>query len=194
MRIIGGRLGGRGLIAPKSQAIRPTSDRLRESLFNILVHGYGDRIAGARVLDLFAGTGAFGLEAMSRGAAFALFIDDGAEARALLRANVEALGLGGLTRIFRRDATKLGPVHPVESFSLAFLDPPYRRGLCEASLASLRDGGWLIPGALAVVEEAADARFAAPKGYAELDRRRYDDSELVFLHAEGPTRDGAMPE
>src|ERR1700738_5184152 len=143
MRIVGGRLSGRTLAAPKSQAIRPTADRLREALFNILVHAYGDPAHGARVLDLFAGTGALGLEAMSRGAAFALFIDDGAEARALIRGNVEALGLGGTTRIFRRDATRLGPVHPVEPFTLAFLDPPYGRGLAEASLASLRDGGWL---------------------------------------------------
>ena len=108
MRIVGGRLRGRALAAPKSQAIRPTADRLREALFNILVHAYGDPVTGARVLDLFAGTGALGIEAISRGAAFALFVDDGAEARALLRENVATLGLGGTTRIFRRDATKLG--------------------------------------------------------------------------------------
>src|SRR5262249_42602035 len=118
MRIVGGRLRGRALAAPKSQAIRPTADRLREALFNILVHAYGDPVTGARVLDLFAGPGALGLEALSRGAAFALFIDDGAEARALLRENVAALGLGGVTRIFRRDACKLGPAHPIEPFSL----------------------------------------------------------------------------
>ena len=120
MRIVGGRLRGRTLAAPKSQAIRPTADRLRETLFNILIHAYGDPVAGARVLDLFAGTGALGLEAISRGAAFALLVDEGAEARALIRANVEALGLGGVTRVFRRDATKLGPVHPLTPFSLAF--------------------------------------------------------------------------
>jgi 16S rRNA (guanine966-N2)-methyltransferase len=181
MRIVGGRLGGRALAAPKSQAIRPTSDRLRESLFNILAHRYGDPITGARVLDLFAGTGALGLEAMSRGAAFALFIDDGAEARALMRQNVEALGLGGVTRIFRRDATRLGAVHPNAPFGLVFLDPPYRKGLAENSLASLRDGGWLTPDALVVVEEAADAGFAAPQGFAEIERRRYDDTEFTFL-------------
>src|SRR5216683_6620058 len=176
MRIVGGRLGGRPLAAPKSQNIRPTADRLRESLFNILAHGYGDPIAGARVLDLFAGTGALGLEAMSRGAAFALFIDDGAEARALIRQNVEALGLGGITRIFRRDATQLGAVHPNEPFGLVFLDPPYRKGLAERALVSLRDGGWLAPDALVIVEEAADTRFAAPDGFVETERRRYDDS------------------
>jgi 16S rRNA (guanine966-N2)-methyltransferase len=181
MRIIGGRLGGRTLTGPISQAIRPTSDRLRESLFNILAHGRGDPVTGARVLDLFAGTGALGLEAMSRGARFALFIDDGAEARALMRANVEALGLGGVTRIFRRDATKLGAAHPVEPFSLVFLDPPYRQGLAERALASLATGGWLTPDALVVVEEATDAAFKAPAGFTEIDRRRYDDTEFIFL-------------
>jgi 16S rRNA (guanine966-N2)-methyltransferase len=181
MRIVGGRLRGRALAAPTSQAIRPTADRLREALFNILVHAYGDPITGARVLDLFAGTGALGLEALSRGAAFALFIDDAAEARALLRENVAALGLGGVTRIFRRDACKLGMAHPVEPFSLAFLDPPYGRGLAEAALASARAGGWLTPAALIVVEEAASAGFAPPAGFDELERRRYDDTALIVL-------------
>src|SRR5829696_2591086 len=143
MRIVGGRLRGRALTGPKTDAIRPTADRLRESLFNILLHGYGDPVTGARVLDLFAGTGAVGLEAMSRGAAFALFVDDGAEARALIRGNVEALGLGGTTRIFRRDAANLGAAHPVEPFSLAFADPPYGKNLAERSLASAHGGGWL---------------------------------------------------
>jgi 16S rRNA (guanine966-N2)-methyltransferase len=181
MRIVGGRLGGRTLASPRSQAIRPTADRLRESLFNILVHAYGDPVTGARVLDLYAGTGALGLEALSRGAAFALFIDDAAEARALLRENIAALGLGGITRIFRRDATRLGPAHPLEPFSLAFLDPPYGKGLAEKALASARDGGWLAPGALIVVEEAADAAFSAPTGLEDVERRRYDDTEVVFL-------------
>lgn len=185
MRIVGGRLRGRALAAPKSPAIRPSADRLRESLFNILVHAYGDPVSGARVLDLFAGTGALGLEALSRGAAFALFIDDGAEARALLRENVAALGLGGVTRIFRRDACKLGPAHPIEPFSLAFLDPPYGRGLAEAALASARAGGWLTPAALIVVEEAASAAFAAPEGFDELERRRYDDTALIVLRHRG---------
>lgn len=184
MRIVGGRLGGRPLAGPKSQNVRPTSDRLRESLFNILAHRYGDPVTGARVLDLFAGTGALGLEAISRGAAFALFIDDGAGARALIRQNVEALGLGGVTRIFRRDATRLGAAHPNVPFGLVFIYPPYRKGLAEKSLVSLRDGGWLSPQALAIVEEAADAEFVAPQGYAELERRRYDDTELTFLRQE----------
>jgi 16S rRNA (guanine966-N2)-methyltransferase len=181
MRIVGGRLRGRTLAAPRSDAIRPTADRLRESLFNILAHAYGDPVTGARVLDLFAGTGALGLEALSRGAAFALFVDDGAPARALLRENVATLGLGGSSRIFRRDATRLGAAHPIEPFSLAFLDPPYGRGLAEQALVAARAGGWLAPGALAVVEEAAKAPFAAPEGYDELERRSYDDSVLIVL-------------
>jgi 16S rRNA (guanine966-N2)-methyltransferase len=181
MRIVGGRLGGRTLASPRSHAIRPTSDRLRESLFNILVHAYGDPVTGARVLDLFAGTGALGLEALSRGAAFALLVDDAAEARALLRENVASLGLGGVSRIFRRDATRLGPAHPLEPFALVFLDPPYGKGLAEKALVSARDGGWLAPGALIVVEEAADAAFTVPVGFEELERRRYDDTEAVFL-------------
>jgi 16S rRNA (guanine966-N2)-methyltransferase len=150
-------------------------------LFNILTHSYGDPLTGARVLDLFAGTGALGIEAVSRGAAYTLFVDDGVEARALLRDNVEALGLGGVTRIFRRDATKLGPAHPIEPFSLVFIDPPYGKGLAEKALLSAREGGWLQPDALIIVEEAADAGFAPPDGFTELERRKYDDTEFVFL-------------
>jgi len=186
MRIVGGRLRGRALAAPKSQAVRPTADRLREALFNILIHAYGDPVTGARVLDLFAGTGALGLEAVSRGAAFALFVDDGAEARALLRENVEALGLAATTRIFRRDATKLGPAHPVEPFGLVFLDPPYGKSLAERALASAREGGWLTREALIVVEEAAEARFMPPEGFDEMERRKYDDTEFVVLRSLPP--------
>jgi 16S rRNA (guanine966-N2)-methyltransferase len=181
MRVVGGRLRGRPLAGPKSSAIRPTADRLRESLFNILLHGYGDPITGARVLDLFAGTGALGIEAVSRGGFFALFVDDGAEARALLRENVTSLGLGGTTRIFRRDATKLGPAYPVEPFSLAFLDPPYGQDLAAAALVAARAGGWFTPDALIVVEEAVKPAFAAPDGFSQLERRAYDDTEFVFL-------------
>jgi 16S rRNA (guanine966-N2)-methyltransferase len=183
VRVVGGRLKGRNLASPSSQAIRPTADRWRESVFNILIHAYDNPIEGARVLDLFAGTGALGIEAVSRGAAFALFVDNGAEARALLRNNVEALALGGVTRVFRRDATNLGGAHPVEPFSVAFLDPPYGKGLAEKALVSLRDGGWLTPGALLIVEEAKAASFKAPDGFEELERRAYDDTEFVFLRA-----------
>src|SRR6202047_4365721 len=145
MRVGGGRMKGRNFAPPAGREIRPTADRLRESVFNILIHAYDDPIQDARVLDLFAGTGALGIEAVSRGAKFTLFVDNGAEARALLRNNVEALGLGGVTKVYRRDATNLGPAHPVEPFSLVFLDPPYRMQLAEKALASLRDGGWVTP-------------------------------------------------
>ncbi|HXX25998.1 MAG TPA: 16S rRNA (guanine(966)-N(2))-methyltransferase RsmD [Pseudolabrys sp.] len=183
MRIVGGRLRSRPLAAPKSNAIRPTSDRLREALFDILTHAYGDPVDGARVLDLFAGTGALGIEAISRGASFALLVDEGVEARSLLRANVESLGLGGITRIFRRDATKLGPTYPVEPFGLVFLDPPYGKGLAGKALTSAREGGWLKPQALIVVEERADGGFKAPEDFEELERRAYNDTEFVFLRA-----------
>src|SRR5579862_1206446 len=169
MRVVGGRLRSRPIAGPKGEALRPTADRLRESLFNILAHAYGDPVSGARILDLFAGTGALGIEAVSRGAVFALFVDQGVEARALIRANVEALGLGGVTKIFRRDATKLGAAPPLPPFSLAFLDPPYGQGLAEQALTSAHAGGWLAPEALIVVEEATGAGFAAPEGFTELE-------------------------
>ncbi|MBS0534859.1 MAG: 16S rRNA (guanine(966)-N(2))-methyltransferase RsmD [Proteobacteria bacterium] len=183
MRVVGGRLRSRPIAGPKGDGLRPTADRLREALFNILAHGYGNPVEGARVLDLFAGTGALGIEALSRGASYVLFVDDGVESRALLRNNTEALGLGGTSRIFRRDATRLGPAHPIEPFTLAFLDPPYGKGLAEKALASARDGGWLVTDALVVVEEAVSAKFSAPEGFEELERRDYDDSELIFLRA-----------
>jgi 16S rRNA (guanine966-N2)-methyltransferase len=181
MRVVAGKFRGRTLKGPTSNSIRPTSDRLRESVFNILVHSYRASIVDARVLDLFAGTGALGIEAISRGARFTLFVEDSAEGRAIIRENVEALGLGGVTRLFRRDATKLGAAHPVEPFSLVFCDPPYGKGLTEKALASASDGGWLLPGALIVVEESVDAKFAAPEKFVELERREYDASEIVFL-------------
>jgi 16S rRNA (guanine966-N2)-methyltransferase len=181
VRVVGGKLRSRPIAGPKSDSVRPTSDRLREALFNILTHSYGDPVTGARVLDLFAGTGALGIEAISRGADYALFVDEGVEARALLRDNVESLGLGGVTRIFRRDASRLGPAHPLDPFSLVFLDPPYGKGLAEKSLISARDGGWLMPNALLVVEEAANAGFKAPDGFVELERRRYDDTEFILI-------------
>lgn len=171
---------------PASRAIRPTSDRLRERLFDVLTHWDGtDRIDGARVIDLFAGTGALGLEALSRGARFALFVDDSAEARALLRENVEALGVAGSVRIFRRDATKLGAA-PAESYTLAFLDPPYGRDLAPAALRSLAQGGWLVPGALAVVEEAAAADVEAPPGFSQASLRRQGDTALAIYVFDSP--------
>ncbi|MBB4197483.1 16S rRNA (guanine(966)-N(2))-methyltransferase RsmD [Rhodoblastus sphagnicola] len=189
MRIVGGRFKGRALQGPRGEGIRPTSDRLRETLFNILAHSYGDPVPGARVIDLFAGTGALGLEAISRGAEFALLVDDGAQARALIRENVEALGLGGVTRIFRRDARRLGEAPPGPAYDLAFLDPPYDRGLAEPALSALARGNWLKPDALVVVEEATAAMFEPAAGYDLLERRDYGETELVMLRFVG---DAAM--
>jgi 16S rRNA (guanine966-N2)-methyltransferase len=187
MRIVGGRLKGRPLLTPSSRAIRPTSERLRESIFDILEHRFPGHIEGARVVDLFAGTGALAIEALSRGARFALFVDNGAEARALLRGNVEALALGGLTRIWRADATKLGSAPGGGPFALAFVDPPYGQGLSAPALASLIKGGWLTPNALCVVEEAAKAEIAAPAGLALIDERIYGDTRIgIFQTSAAP--------
>ncbi|MFG1480247.1 16S rRNA (guanine(966)-N(2))-methyltransferase RsmD [Xanthobacter sp. V4C-4] len=180
MRIVGGALKGRTLKGPPSSATRPTSDRLRESLFNVLAHAYGDPCAGARVLDLFSGTGALAIEALSRGARFALMVEEAAGARAVIRDNVDALGLTGVTRIFRRDATRLGPLGPGEPYGLVFCDPPYGRDLATTALAGARAGGWLTPDALLVVEERTGA-FTTPDGFHELERRPYDESELIIL-------------
>lgn len=181
MRIVGGKFRGRAIAAPKNAGLRPTADRVRESLFNILEHGVEDfAIEGARVVDLFAGTGALGLEALSRGAAFCLFVEESPEARALIRDNIEALQLTGLTRIFRRDATDLGAVGTMAPFTLAFLDPPYGKGLGERALSSLSNGGWLAPGALAVIEERADAAIALPEEFTEIDRRTWGDTQVVI--------------
>jgi 16S rRNA (guanine966-N2)-methyltransferase len=186
MRIIGGRLKGRVLAAPASLSIRPTSERLRESIFDILEHRYPGRLEGRRAVDLFAGAGALGIEALSRGARFVLFVDNGAQARALLRANVEALGLGGVTRIWRTDATKLGRAPAGGPFALAFLDPPYGQDLAGAALVSLVRGGWLEPDALCVVEEAAQAAVAAPRGLTLIDERIYGDTRMAILRRESP--------
>jgi 16S rRNA (guanine966-N2)-methyltransferase len=179
MRIVAGTLRGRPIAAPKHEGLRPTSDRVREALFNVLAHGIEDfTLSGARVADLFAGTGALGLEALSRGAAFCLFVEESADARALVRANIETLQLIGSTRIFRRSAIDLGPAGTVAPFSLAFLDPPYGKGLGEQALCSLASGGWLVPGAIAVVEERAGTLVELPANFREFDKRRYGDTEI----------------
>jgi 16S rRNA (guanine(966)-N(2))-methyltransferase RsmD len=185
VRIVGGALRGRRLAAPRTDAIRPTTDRLRESVFNVLAHAYDDAVAGARVLDLFAGTGALGLEALSRGAAYALLVDEGAEARAVIRQNVEALGLEGATRLFRRDATRLGPAGPAGRFGLVFCDPPYGRDLAPAALRAAAEGGWLARGALVVVEEAGSAALALPAGFDALERRAAGDTAVLFARFAG---------
>jgi 16S rRNA (guanine966-N2)-methyltransferase len=186
MRIVAGRFRRRAIASPKDEVVRPTSDRVRESLFNVLEHGIeGFSLSGARVLDLFAGTGALGLEALSRGAAFCLFVDEGVAARALIRTNIELFQLTGATRIFRRDATHMGPAGTVAPFALAFLDPPYGKGLGERALTSLGDGGWLLPGAVAVLEERVNAEIVLPRDFTEIDRRIYGDTQVLLARYEG---------
>lgn len=181
MRIIAGKFKGKAIEAPKGLGTRPTSDRVREALFNVLAHG-GPNVAfdGARVLDLFAGSGALGLEALSRGARYCLFIEDDADARAAIRRNVEALGLTGVTKIWRRDATRLGPAGTVSPFDLVFCDPPYGKNLGERALAAAVEGKWLKPEAIAVLEERAGLPPAWPAPFAEIDRRRYGDTEIAI--------------
>lgn len=181
MRVVGGEFRGRALAAPSGMDIRPTSDRTRQALFDIVSHTFPETLDGARVLDLFAGTGALGIEALSRGASFCLFVDSGAESRALLRRNVEALALQGRTKIFRRDAADLGDAGGMAPFDLIFADPPYGKGLGGQALRAALAGGWLAPGALCVVEESADAPFDPGPGFALVDERGYGETVLRFL-------------
>jgi 16S rRNA (guanine966-N2)-methyltransferase len=181
MRIVAGQFRGRALVAPQGTHTRPTSDRVREALFNVLEHGIaGFSLAGQRVLDLFAGTGALGLEALSRGAAFCLFVEGDAAARGLIRRNIEALGLTGVTKVFRRNATDLGPAGNRGGFGLAFLDPPYGQALAERALASAAAGGWLAPGAVVAIEESKRAIVALPPGFSALDQRTWGDTQVVL--------------
>lgn len=183
MRIVGGRFSGRRLAAlgggAPEAALRPTSDRVRESLFNLLAHGDYPPIEGARVLDLFAGSGALGLEALSRGAVFATFIEEHPKARALIRENIETLALTGQTKLYRRDATRLGP-HRGAPFTHVFLDPPYGKGLGERALASALAGGWIAPEGVIALEEAAGAEIA-PEGLALSDQRRYGETQILLF-------------
>lgn len=190
MRITAGRLKGRSLHAPQDRNIRPTSDKVRQAVFNILAHGEiaaAFALEGAAVIDVFAGTGAMGLEAISRGAAFCLFVEDAAAARAIIRQNVEALGLSGVTKIWRRDGTSLGPLSATARgpFTLAVLDPPYRRGLLVPALQALCAGGWLQPEAMVICEAAADDVVVLPPGYELLDQRIYGESKILILRS-GP--------
>jgi 16S rRNA (guanine966-N2)-methyltransferase len=186
MRIVAGRFRGKPLRTPEGLSTRPTSDRARQAVFNILEHApWSKGLSGARVIDLFSGSGALGLEALSRGSAFCLFVETDEAARGVIRENVEALGLFGATRVHRRDATDLGP-RPASAgpaFDLAFLDPPYRKGLGETALAGLAAGGWVAPGALAVFERASDEPDPAIVGWAQIDARDYGAARVVFLRA-----------
>ena len=184
MRVVAGAHRGKLLKSPPGEATRPTSDRARQAVFNVLEHAaWSPGLQGRRVIDLFAGSGALGLEAMSRGAASCLFVETDEAARGAVRDNVEALGLFGSTRIHRRDATDLGqrPASAGPAFDLAFLDPPYRKGLGETALAKLAEGGWLQPGALAVFERGGDEPDPVLPGYEQLDARTWGAARVLFL-------------
>ena len=181
MRIVGGRFKGHALNAPSGRDTRPTSDRLREAIFNVLEHGYGDPVTGARVLDLFAGTGALGIEALSRGARSALFVEQNAGARGVIRRNLETIGIMGLARISKRDVAHLGPAGAQGGFTLAFADPPYGKGLSDKALAALTRGGWLADGALVVLEEAKPARIIVPDAFNIEETRTYGDTQVLIL-------------
>ena len=185
MRIVGG--AHRGLVLAEVGAgdvaahLRPTSDRVREALFNMLNQGkWGDLVQGQRVLDLFAGTGALGLEALSRGASNVTLVDDGATARALIRTNIEKLRAMGTTRLYRRNATDLGP-NRGPAFGLIFLDPPYGMGLGAKALTSAITNDWIAPAATIVWEE--NAPQLAPQGFETLDQRRYGETWITLLRA-----------
>lgn len=186
MRIVGGRLRGRPIAGPTTDAIRPTSDRLRQAIFDILLHAYDDVIEGARVLDLFAGTGAMGLEALSRGASFALFVDLSGPAGRLVTRNLASLGLEASARLLRRDATRLGPANPERGYDLVFCDPPYGKDLAGPALTAAAGGGWLAQGAIAVIEERAGFSPALPDLFEILERRSWGDTEVSFARYAGP--------
>jgi len=194
MRIVAGKFRAARIEAPKGLATRPTSDKVRQALFNVLEHGVPRfDLAGARVLDLFAGSGALGLEAMSRGARFCLFVDESTEARAAIRRNVETLFLTGATKIWRRDATRLGEAGTPAPFDLIFLDPPYGKSLGPRALQSAAAGGWIRDGAIAVLEDRADAVIELPEAFQELDARIYGETKIVVMRAfpalgNGPAR------
>jgi 16S rRNA (guanine966-N2)-methyltransferase len=181
MRIVAGKFRGKQLLSPSDDSIRPTADRVRESMFNILASRLGPVFDGIRVLDLFAGTGALGLEALSRGASHVTFVDIGAEARGLIRDHIEAFGAGGITKLLRRDATDLGVPGTFGKFDLVFLDPPYGKGLGEQALAGIAANGWLADGATIVFEESVEATVEIPAGFALEDRREYGAAAVHFL-------------
>jgi 16S rRNA (guanine966-N2)-methyltransferase len=179
MRIVAGAQRGRVLVAPKGHSTRPTADRTRQALFNVLEHApWGRPVVGARVIDLFAGSGALGVEALSRGASYCLFVENDRAAAEAITANLAALGLTERTRILAADATRL-PLLSDDPFDLAFLDPPYSLGVAEAALPALT--AYLSPAALIAVERGADEGMLSANGYELLDERRWGAAKVAFL-------------
>ncbi len=189
MRIVAGKLKGRAIVAPEGQGTRPTSDRARQAVFNVLEHAsWAEPLNGARVIDLFAGSGALGFEAMSRGAVFCVFVETDDGARGSIRENADAYGLMGATRVHRRSAIEMGvrPGSDGEAFDIAFIDPPYGKGLGEQSLQKLADGDWLKPGAIVVFERGSDEPEIDTPGYERLDARDYGAARVLFLRFSDP--------
>jgi 16S rRNA (guanine966-N2)-methyltransferase len=185
MRIIGGDFRGRRLLAPSGQAIRPTGERAREALFDVLEHG-APPVRHARFLDLFCGTGGIGLEACSRGAAEVLLVEHDRAALKLARANIARLGAPANVRLLARDASRLGAAP--DPFDLIFLDPPYRSGLAGATLGAVAQGRWLAADARVIVELGATEDLDLPAGYTLERARRYGSAKFLFLrHAGGAT-------
>jgi 16S rRNA (guanine966-N2)-methyltransferase len=188
VRIVGGKFRGRSITAPDGKDTRPTTDRVREAIFNRLEHGVpGFSVEGSRVLDLFAGTGALGLEALSRGARNVLLIDNGDTAHGIIRRNADALGVIGQCKVWRRNAARLGSCAPLSPFSLVFLDPPYGKGLAERALRALVEGNWFADGAVIVVEESAKAEVTVPEALTLLDEHKYGDTKVLTLQFSGAT-------
>lgn len=183
MRIVAGKFRGKQLNTPKGGDIRPTADRVREAVFSIIGSRLSPNLDGLHVLDLFAGTGALGLEALSRGAEHCVFVDTGVEARGLMREHIQDFGVAGQVKLLRRDATDMGPSERIRPSSLVFADPPYGQGLGEKAIASALAGGWIAPGALIVLEERKDAEIVAPEGTEIVDRREYGDTAVTFMSA-----------
>ena len=181
MRIVGGKFKGRKLVVPNTQNIRPTTDRTRESLFNILNHSHPEKLRDARILDVFAGTGALGLEALSRGARYCVFMELGSEGRGLLRTNIETFALTGHSKVFRRDATQPGPIGTMDRFDTVFADPPYGKGLGEKSLVALAKNGWLKENALCILEEKRGSLPETIDGFECEDMRQFGETTVGFF-------------
>ena len=184
MRVTAGKHRGRKLAVPAGREVRPTSDRARQALFNILEHGGlgdggGSPVRDAHILDAFAGSGALGLEALSRGAASATFMETAAPALDAIRRNVEACREEEKTEILRADATR--PPRARTACNVIFLDPPYRQDLAAPALEALAKAGWLSQGAICCIEVAADEDFTPPEGFEELDERRYGAARIVLV-------------
>ncbi|MEZ5939373.1 MAG: 16S rRNA (guanine(966)-N(2))-methyltransferase RsmD [Hyphomonadaceae bacterium] len=192
MRVVGGNFRGRHIRAPEGRVTRPTSDRTREALFNILMHAeWAPAFEGLRVIDAFAGSGALGVEALSRGAAFCLFIEADSAARGCIRDNIEHFQLFGVTRIHRRSATDLGtrPASLGAPFDLVFMDPPYGYNLVPKATAQLESGGWLTPEAILIAETGSEEDTPDLPNWSVLDTRLYGAARITIYKRENGARE-----